>query len=286
MLERRAKLATLDDAIDSVKDHSSIAIGGSHSQFAPMAAIRALIRKRVKGLKVYPSVTAGLAADFLIGGGCAQTVYVSYLGLEKFGLAPNFRKAVQQGSIDVKECCEVYIVYGLKAGASTLPFCVLPKGHQETSLLAVNSDYKLIIDPYTGEEVVTIPAITPDVGIIHVARCDPYGNCLPSGSLSLMLLIAQASNRVIVTCEKIVSTEETLAKGASIPGFLVDMVVEVPYGAHPTACHGEYSYDEDHIETYVRADPVDYFGRYVHAPATHEEYLDKIGKQTLLALRY
>jgi glutaconate CoA-transferase, subunit A len=286
MPERREKVVTLDEAIASVKDGSSIAIGGSHAQIAPMAVVRGLIRKRARGLKVYPSVTAGLAADFLVAGGCAQTVYVSYLGLEKFGLAPNFRRAVQQRSIEIKECCEVYIVYGLKAGASTLPFCVLPKGHQETSLLGVNSDYKLVTDPYTGEQVVAIPAINPDVGVIHVARCDPYGNCLPSGALSLMLLIAQASNRVIVTCEKIVSTEETLARGASIPGFLVDMVVEAPYGAHPTACHGEYSYDEQHIEAYVRADPVEYLHRYVHGPASHDEYLDKIGSEKLLSLRY
>jgi len=188
--------------------------------------------------------------------------------------------------IEVKECCEVYVVYGLKAGGSGLPFCVLPKGHQETSLLSVNSDYKTIIDPYSGEEVVTIPAITPDVGMIHVARCDPYGNCLPSGSLSLMLLIAQAAKHVIVTCEKVVSVEETTAKGAPIPGFLVDMVVEIPYGAHPTSCHGEYAYDEEHLEMYVKSNPQEYFKEYVHNIESHTQYLDKIGRSKLLSLRY
>ena len=106
-------------------------------------------------------MTAGLPADFLIGGGCVDTIYASYVGLEKFGLAPNFRKAIEKGAIKVKECCEVYMVYGLQAGAATLPFCALPKGHQETSLLSVNPDYRIVKDPYTGEEVVTIPPLIP-----------------------------------------------------------------------------------------------------------------------------
>jgi glutaconate CoA-transferase subunit A len=284
--KRKEKVVSMEDAVNSIKDNSSVAIGGSHAQIAPMALIRNMIKKGVRGLKVYPSVSAGVPADFLIGGGCVETIYVSYIGLEKFGLAPNFRRAVESGSIEVKECCEVFIVYGLKAGGSGLPFCVLPKGHQETSLLSVNPDYKTITDPYSGEEVITIPAITPDIGIIHVARCDPYGNCLPSGSLSLMLLIAQAAKHVIVTCEKVVSLEETTSKGALIPGFLVDMVVEIPYGAHPTSCHGEYAYDEKHLEMYLKADPQEYFQEYVHDIESHAEYLEKIGRLRLLSLRY
>jgi glutaconate CoA-transferase subunit A len=284
--KRKEKVVTLEEALTSIKDNSSIAIGGTHAQIAPMALIRSIIRKGVRGLKVIPSVSAGFAADFLIGGGCVETIYAAYVAFEKFGLAPNFRTALQKGTINVKECCEPYIIFGLQAGAATLPFFVLPKGHQETSLLGVNSDYKLIRDPYTGEEVVAIPPLIPDVGVIHVARCDPYGNCLPSGSLSLMLLIAQAANHVIVTCEKVVSVEETVSRGASIPGFLVDMIVEIPYGAHPTSCHGEYFYDEDHIEMYVKADPETYFNEYVYEIKTHTQYLEKIGASKLLSLRY
>jgi len=286
MEKRTEKVVTLDEAVRTIKDDVSLAIGGSHAQIAPMALVRSIIKKGIRGLKVYPSVTAGLPADFLIGGGCVDTIYASYIGLEKFGLAPNFRKAVEMGTIKVKECCEVYMVYGLQAGAATLPFCALPKGHQETSLLSVNPDYRIVTDPYTGEEVVTIPPLIPDIGIIHVSRCDPYGNCLIPGSLSLMLLIAQASNHVIVTCERLASLDETTARGAAIPGFLVDMVVEVPYGAHPASCHGEYDYDEEHIEMYTKTDPEDYFREHVFDIGSHTDYLEKIGISRLLSLRY
>jgi glutaconate CoA-transferase subunit A len=283
--KRREKVVTLEEALTTINDNSSIAIGGTHAQIAPMALIRGIIRKGVKGLKVIPSVSAGFAADFLIGGGCVDTIYASYMAFEKFGFAPNFRTAVQNGTINIKECCEPFIILGLTAGAASLPFAVFPKGHQETNLLEVNSDYKLIRDPYTGDEVVAIPPLIPDIGVIHVARCDPYGNCLPSGALSLMLLIAQAANHVIVTCEKVVTVEETVSRGGLIPGFLVDMVVEVPYGAHPTSCQGEYFYDEDHIEMYVKSNPETYFNEYVYGIETHTQYLNKIGISKLLSLR-
>src|SRR6266850_7107299 len=174
MTERTSKLVSLHSAIAAVKDGSSVAIGGIHAHNGPMAAIRELIRQGKRDLTLIPNVSAGLPVDILIGAGCVSTVYATYVGLEHLGLAPQFRQAAESGSIEIKDVCEPFTVYGMKAGAASLPFMPFPKGHDAFDNAAVNSDYKRVIDPYTGDEVLVVPPLRPDVGLIHVPKCDCY----------------------------------------------------------------------------------------------------------------
>ena len=288
MTRRREKVCGLEEAVSLVQDGAMIGFGGSQVQNTPMAMVREIIRKGIKGLTVVPGVSAGLPADLLIGAGCVKAVILSYVGMEHLGWAPNFRKAAEAKRIQIREGCEALVVYGYKAGAADLPFYPLPGGHQLTDMIKVNTtDYKRTIDPFSGKEVVVVPPLMPDVGLIHVAKCDPYGNAQPLGALGTMKILAQAAKKVIVTTEKVVSVEETKrSKDVKIPGFLVDRVVEVPFGGHPGSCHGAYDFDEKHLKMYVASDIDRYLEEYVFGPKTHTEYLEKIGIGHLMSLRH
>lgn len=285
--ERKSKVVSLEEAAAIIGNGMMVAFGGIHQHNGPIAIIHEIIRRGVKHLSLVPNASAGIPADILIGAGCVDLVYDCYVGMEELGLAPNFRRAFQEGRIKVKELDEPSLVCGLRAGAADLPFYVLPKGHGAISISKLNPDFKLITDPYTGEEVYAIPPIQPDVGLIHVAQCDPYGNARILGSIVADQLLAKASNRVIITAEEIIDVEETKAdpKRTTIPGFMVDMVVHVPYGAHPTSCHGVYFQDDEHLAFYKSTPIDDYLNKYVLGVTDHYEYLEKIGIRKLLGLR-
>ncbi len=288
MKERKEKVCSLEEAAARIPDGAMIGFGGSHAQNTPMAVVREIIRKGIKDLTVVPGVSAGLPVDLLIGAGCVSTVVISYIGMEHFGLAPNFRKAAEEKKINIREGCEALVVYGYKAAAADLPFFALPGGHELTDVVKVNTrDYKRTTNPFTGKEVVVIPPLAPDFGLLHVAKCDPYGNAQALGAISTMKLLAQAAKKVIVTTEKVVSLEETRrSKTVNIPGFLVDMVVEIPFGAHPGSCQGAYDFDEKHLQMYVNADIRQYLEEYIHGPQDYWKYLEMIGMEHLMSLTY
>jgi glutaconate CoA-transferase subunit A len=285
---RTSKIVSLREAISSVEDGSSVAIGGIHAHNGPMAAVREIIRQRKRDLTLIPNVSAGLPVDALIGAGCVKTVYATYVGLEHLGLAPQFRKAAEAGTIQIKDVCEPFTIYAMKAGAASLPFMPFPRGHQAFDNAAINSDYRTVIDPYTGDEVLVVPPLRPDVGLIHATKCDPYGNVQIIGSVVQDDLIARSSNLTIVTTEEVVDFADTTRhpKVVTIPGFLVDMVVHVPMGAHPTAMHGCYQYDEPAIIDYRDCEIGAWLDRYIYAVEDHAAYLDLFGGERLSALRY
>jgi glutaconate CoA-transferase subunit A len=288
MTERRSKLTSLPEAIAAVANGSSVAIGGIHGHNGPMAAIRELIRQRKNNLTLIPNISAGLPVDMLIGAGLVKTLYATYVGLEHLGLAPQFRRAAESGSIEIKDVCEPFTVYAMKAGAASLPFMPFPPGHQAFDNASVNSDYKTVVDPYTGTEVLVVPPLRPDVGLIHVPVCDQYGNIQIIGSVVQDDLIVRSSKLTIVTTEEVVDLSDTTShpKAVTIPGFFVDMVVQVPMGAHPTSSHGRYRYDEPAIIEYRDSDVGNFLERYVYRVADHAAYLNLFGQDRLSALRY
>ncbi len=287
MKARASKVCSLEAAASGVKSGCSVALGGIHSHNSSMALLRQIIKNGTKHLTLIPSVSAGMPTDLLIGAGCVDAIYATYVGLEHFGLARNFRRAVENGSLIVKDVCEPFTVYGMKAGAASLPFIPVPAGHEAMDNPSVNPEYKTVTDPYTGKSVLVVPPLNPDVGLIHVPRCDPYGNAQILGSIVQDDLIAKSSRTVIVTTEEIVPLADTVAhsKAVVIPGFLVDMVVEVPYGAHPCSCHGCYGYDTEALLEYRDSDIRAYLDKYVYGPSDHYEYLEHFGLRRLASLR-
>lgn len=285
--QRTRKVGTLQQAAALIKDGDTLAFGGIHSHNGPMALIREVIRQGTKSLKLIANVSAGMPADLLVGAGCVDTLTVCYVGLEHLGMAPRYREAAEQGRIKIIDGDEIYYVLGLKAGALGLPFVPYPPGHEARDNPKREPTYQRTLDPYTGREIIVSPAIAPDVGIIHAARCDPYGNVVHLGSVVADDLIAKASRRTIVTAEEIVPLESIQAdpKRTSIPGHYIDMVVKAPFGAHPLSCHGVYNHDEAAIRDYRDADIDAYLREYVFGPKDHFAYLEKFGIERLLNLR-
>lgn len=145
--------------------------------------------------------------------------------------------------------------------------------------------------PFTGEQLLLVPALNPDVAIIHVSRCDPYGNAQIDGLQFMDIDLAMAADRVILTTERIVSNHQIrrAPDQTKIPFFCVEAVVEVPFGSVPHECYGVYEPLMKHMHQYtelVNRDPVDgmraYLDRYVYGPASWTDYLGRIGLDELL----
>jgi acyl CoA:acetate/3-ketoacid CoA transferase len=145
----------------------------------------------------------------------------------------------------------------------------------------------VVIEPFTNKRICLVPAVNPDVAIIHVNQCDKYGNCRIFGPSVSPLETAQASRRVIISTEEIVPSEEIRKHpgDTSIPYFLVDAVVEAPYGSHPGTTPGLYQCDQENLAEFFGArnkEEMDaYLQKYVHGVKDHEEYLEVVGKEKL-----
>lgn len=292
---RKSKVVTLQEAANLVEDGMMLAIGGAAIRDAPNAFVRELIRKGVKNLTVVPTNSAGYHVDVLLGAGCVKTVYLSYLGLDFIGVAPNFRRLAESGQLNVVEFDEMGLLRALKAAGTGVAFFPLPDGMRGVDVVRATPDfYKEIDDPFTGRKVVVVRPVKPDIAVIHKAKCDAYGNAREIGHLGAEEILYQAAKKVIVTTEEIVPLEDTMAhyKEVTVFGRLVDAVVEVPYGAHPSECQGCYQLDEKHLREYQEsgkdtASFKEYLNKYIYGCKTHEEYLGKVEiASKLLKLKY
>lgn len=150
--------------------------------------------------------------------------------------------------------------------------------------MSMHPEYKTMLCPYTGEELVLVPALRPDIAILHAQYGDAHGNLHIEGPPVADILFAKASKKVIATVEKLVPTEKLRETGVTVPYFYVTALTEVPYGAHPTACYPFYAYDRRHTAEYYRfaSEGAEvfrdlYLKPYVYGCASHAEYLEAIG---------
>ncbi len=233
-----------------------LAVGGMHMHNNPMAVVYELVRaeRRIDTLLTSPS--AGLNADVLIGAGLVGEVMTSYVGFEHLGLAPAFRRAVEGGSIRLREVCEGTITHGLHAGSAGLPFTTLPPGLERSDVVRRNPrDYRMIENPYGGGPALVGPALKPDVAVVCASEADDGGTCWFGGAQFTDRLMAMAARTVIVQVERLVSRQEMALRpaGSTLPGFLVSAVALAPGGCRPTAAHGFYTYDEPALREYLAA---------------------------------
>jgi glutaconate CoA-transferase subunit A len=254
------------------------------TQAAPMAAVRELIRQERRDLGLVVLV-GGIAVDWLAAAGCLDRLIGAAVSMEQFGLCQRYRAAVESGQIRVEELSETALNARLGAGARNLPF--LPtRGLIGTDLIDINDNLVMLDDPFGGPPVVACRRLVPDVALVHVHRADEHGNAQyePTALWPDLGIMPKAAQRVIVTCEQLVDTE-VLRRNPDrtvLPGFVVDAVVEVPYGAHPTSFNPNYGYDTAmHLEWVAAArDPeaADAFlDTYVRKPADQAAYLDAVG---------
>lgn len=266
-----------------VRDGMYIASGGFGHVRVSMVIVYEILRQGVKGLTM-AGKTAVHDIDVLIAGGAVDKVEVAYsFGHELRGLSPASRRKVERGEVRVlTEWSNAAFQWRFKAAAMGLPF--IPARVMTGTDTFRKSSAKLVRDPYTGKPIVLIPACFPDVAIIHVHRADKYGNAQIDGIVVEDLELARAAKRLIVTTEEIVPTERIRESPwrTTIPYFLVDAVVEQPYGSHPCEMPLLYYFDEEHIAEYLSATRTEegtreYLKKYVYGVRDFWEYLELVG---------
>src|SRR5262249_40238551 len=245
------KTISLPEAIAAVADGARVALGGNTLHRGPCTAVHEIVRQRKRGLEIVKTAGA-YDVDLLAGTGSVVSASVGFVGFETvFGMAPRYRRAVERGDVEVKEHACYSVIAGLRAAIQGVPF--MPIAGMQGSDVPGGRGFKPVVDPYAGQAVVAIPALVPDVAIVHVQEADREGNGRIVGTRFEDVLMVQAARHVIVTAERIVDGAEFEARPelVAIPGFMVDSVVEAPRGAWPCSCAGFYDYDAEYLAEYV-----------------------------------
>lgn len=294
--KRKEKLVSIEEAASVVKDGMTIVFGGLLAANHSMAIIRQIIKNKVKDLTLVGAASTGLDVDMLIGVGCAKKINSSYMsGEHLIGVAPSFRRAVEAGEIEVYETSEGALYSSLRATAIGVPFLPL-RGGLGSSLPDHNPHIKVFNDPIEGKPLLAVPALKPDVAIIHVQQADVYGNGQHLGALYGDRLMTEAAETTIMTADRIVSNNYIRKNMALTSIARCEYLVETPFGSHPFASHGMYAEDEEHLKEYVdaaekyrktgdRTDLDEYYNKYIFTPQTHEDYLELIGIKKIISLQ-
>lgn len=286
----REKVTSLEDAVSLVRDGDSVGIGGSTMSRTPMALIWALIRAGKKDLHCSRSIVSS-DGDLLFGSGASRHIATSWFsqGIQ-WGISKVMRHHVETGSATYEEWSHLAMGMRFRAGAMGLPFMPI-RSMLGSDVRAGRPEALDMTCPFTGEPLLLVPALNPDVALIHVQRCDPFGNAQIDGLPFMDIDLAMAATRVILTTERIVSNDQIrrAPDQTKIPFMAVDAVVEVPFGSAPHECTGAYEPLMQHMEAYVaqvNADPVNgmraYLDRYVYGPQTWTDFLALIGVHDLL----
>ncbi len=285
-----SKLTTLQQAIaEQVHDGDCVYAAG-FTHLIPFAAGHEIIRQRKRDL-VLARATPDLIYDMMVAAGCARKVIFSYSGNPGVGSLRVVRAEIEAGRLEWEEYSHFAMITRLTAGAAGLPFLPMnPTGAGD--LERVNPQFRRVVDPYSGREVVTVPALHPDVAIVHVQRADADGNCQLWGILGEQKEAAFAARRVIVTAEEIVDPEVIRSdpNRTLIPGLVVHAVCHVPYCAHPSYTQGYYDRDnafylewdrisaeQDRVQAWLE--------EWVYGVRDRNEYWQKLGPEVHRRLR-
>lgn len=246
------KRAGLDGAAALVTDGATVALGGGLCARLPMALVRALVRAGRRDLHLVGSAHS-IDVDLLIAVGAVKVCEESYVGFEQdLGLAPAFRRAAETGAVEVRESCCVTVLTQLRAAEMGVPFLPV-RGIKGTDVERLHPEYGRVTCPFTGDELVVVPPLVPDVALLHAPIGDAAGNLHLDQPYVLDERFAHASRAVVATVDRLVGTAEVAAAGVTVPGHLVAAVVEAPFGAHPSSCYPGYAYDRPHLASYVAA---------------------------------
>lgn len=286
----REKVVSLEAAAGFVKDGMKVGIGGSTMSRTPMAMIWEVVRQRRINLSCSRCIVS-TDGDLLFGSGVADHIITSWFAQGiLWGLSKVMRHHVEKGGKRYDEWSHLGVGMRFRAGAMGVPFMPM-RSMLGSDVLAQRPEAKEIECPFTGEKILLVPALNPDVALIHVQRCDRYGNAQIDGLQFMDIELAMAANSVILTTERIVSNDQIrrAPDQTKIPFFCVDAVVEVPYGSAPHECYGLYEPMMKHLDAYVsqvNADPIggmhDYLERYFYGPKSWNDYLALIGMEELL----
>ncbi|HOJ01073.1 MAG TPA: CoA-transferase [Anaerolineaceae bacterium] len=284
------KLCSLKEAVaEHVKDGDLVYAAG-FTHLIPFAVGHEIIRQGRRDLTL-ARATPDLIYDQMIAAGCARKVIFSYLGNPGVGSLRMVRAAIESGTLEWEEYSHFSMITRLTAGASGLPF--MPMNLTAApDLEKVNPNFKRVRDPFTGNEVMVVPPLHPDVAIVHVQRADAEGNAHIWGILGEQKEAAFAARKVILTAEEIV--DEAVIRSdpnrTVIPNLIVDAVCHVPYCAHPSYTQGYYDRDNDFYlqwdEISKSRENVDrWLQEFVFDVQDHSRYWQKLGEATHARLR-
>ena len=242
---RRARVLSLQDAIaEFLHDGDSVAMEG-FTHLIPFAAGHEVIRQRKRDLTLV-RMTPDLIYDQLIGMGCARRLIFSWGGNPGVGSLHRFRDAVEKGwpqPLEIEEHGHAGMAAAYAAGAANLPIAIL-RGYVGTDLARVNANVRFIEDPFTGQQLAAIPALRPDVAIIHAQRADRAGNVLIEGIVGVQKEAVLGATRAVVTVEEIVDDLRPAGPNSVVlPSWTIDAIAEAPGGARPSYAHGYYRRD-------------------------------------------
>ncbi len=287
----REKVVSLEEATSFVTDGDAVGLGGSTMSRTPMGMIWALIRAGKKKLSCSRGIVS-TDGDLLFGSGACDHMITSWFSQSiLWGVSKVMRHHVETGRARYDEWSHLAVGMRFRAGAMGIPFMpirsMLGSDVREQRPEAIEMEC-----PFTQEKLLLVPALNPDVALIHVQRADAYGNAQIDGLQFMDIDLAMAANRVILTTERIVSNDQIrrAPDHTKIPFFTVDAVVELPFGCAPHECYGLYEPMMRHMEYYValvNKDPVqgmqEYLDRFVYEPKSWNAFLGLIGVDELLA---
>jgi glutaconate CoA-transferase subunit A len=279
-----SKLISLSEAVSRFVIDGDVVYAAGFTHLIPFAAGHEIIRQHKRNL-VLARATPDLIYDQMVAAGCARKVIFSYMGNPGVGSLRIVRSAIEKGQLEWEEYSHFGMISRLQAGASGLPFMPM----NQTGAIDLEKNNPLIrrlTDPYSGKEVITVPALNPDVAIIHVQRADKEGNAHLWGILGEQKEVAFASRRLILTAEEIV--DESVIRSdpnrTLIPGFIISAVCHVPYASHPSYAQGYYDRDN---EFYVKWDKISesvemvkaYLDEWVFTVKDRNEYWQRLGPE-------
>jgi glutaconate CoA-transferase, subunit A len=290
----RSMLMPMRDAIARfVPDGAAICLGTALEALIPFAAAHELIRQRRRDLTLIGPIS-DMLFDQLIGAGCAARIVAAWVGNVSAGLGHNYRRAVEgrrPRPIQVEDHSNLTIALGLQAGAIGAPY--IPTGSLlGTDLLRSNPALREAIDPFSGNPVVLVPALAPDVAILHVQRADEEGHAHVWGTLGVTREAALAARRVILVAEEIIPRDRILGDPGLVlvPDVKVAAVVHQPYGAYPSPVQGHYARHHEffhrfHDESRTEDGMQEWLDHWVFAVDDWTGFLARVGADTLEALR-
>ncbi len=276
------KLISLPEAIANFVHDGDTVYAAGFTHLIPFAAGHEIIRQGKKNLTL-ARATPDLIYDQMVAAGCAKKVIFSYMGNPGVGSLRIVRSAIERGELEWEEYSHFGMITRLQAGAAGLPF--LPMNQTgATDLQTANPNIKQIRDPYGGTDIVVVPALNPDVAIVHVQRADANGNAHLWGIIGEQKEAAFAAKKVILTAEEIVA-ESVIRSDPNrtiIPGIVVSAVCHVPFACHPSYAQGCYDRDNEFYLTWDKISASaeatkQYLDEWVYGVKDRDQYWQKLG---------
>ena len=299
-----SKLLSMRDAItEFVPDGASVALGLQMEQMIPFAAGHEMVRQKKRGLTLIGPIS-DILFDQLIAAGCVDRVVAAWVGNVMMGSAYNFRRAVEQGGVEVVNMSNFTVALALQAAAMGVPFLPTwsalgsdvarankffaeiesPFARNADAASSTRQDSRGRLSPRGSGKMHAVRALSPDVTIVHLQRADRDGNAHCWGNFGVMIEAVRAAKRVVVLTEEIVEAEVIASdpNRTVIPGFLVDAVVECRYGAHPSPVQGYYKRDDAffrqyHEQTKTKAGSDAWLQRWIYGAEDRRAYLNQLG---------